>query len=77
MPMSIQMGHAQKPSAKAVGDPNIAAAVNSKAAIIDSGLEILGFARIRRGEACHVVHSAVGHPNPVLLVDAEMKWRSE
>jgi hypothetical protein len=25
------MGHAQKPSAKAVGDPNIAAAVNGKA----------------------------------------------
>ena len=27
------------------------------------------------GEACHVVHSAIGHPDPVLLVDAEMKWR--
>ena len=71
------MGHAQKPSAKAVGDPNIAAAVNGKAAIVNSGLEILGLARIRRGEARNVVHSAVGHPNPVLLVDAKVKWRPE
>ena len=71
------MGHAQQPTAEPVGDPDVALAVDGKTAVVESGLEVLGLARIGGGEARDVVDAAVGHPDPVLLVDAEVKWRPE
>ena len=66
-----------QPSAEAIGNPNVPLAVNGKTAIVDPGLEILGLARISGREARDMIDTAIGHPNPVLLVDAEVKWRSK
>jgi len=71
------MGHAEQTGAKPVRDPNVATAIDGETAIVDAGLEILGLARIGRGEAGNVIYTAIGYPNPVLLVDAEMKGCSE
>ena len=72
-----QMGHAKQPTAEPVGDPDIALAVDAKTATVESGLEVLDLARIGGGEARDVVDAAIGHPDPVLLVDAEVERRSE
>src|SRR5262247_4105970 len=62
--------------AKAVGDPYVALAVDVETAIDDSGLEILGFARIRGREARHFI-AAIRNPDPILLINGEVKWREE
>src|SRR5450631_1505780 len=71
------MGHAQQTSAESVGDPHVPLTVDAQAAIVDSGLEVLGLARIGGRKARDVVNSAIGHPDPFLLVDAEVKWRDK
>src|SRR5271157_4494664 len=71
------MSHAQQPTAEPVGDPNVAPAVDGKTAAVEPDLEVLGLARISSRKARDVVDAAVGHPNAVLLVDAEVKWCPE
>src|SRR5215470_6276935 len=63
--------------AEPVGDPDVALAVDAKTAIVNPGLEVFGLARISGGEARDVVGTAIGYPNPVLLVDGEVKWSPE
>src|SRR5215470_4518816 len=62
--------------AEAVGDPYVALAVDVETAVDDSGLEILDFARIRGREARHFI-AGVRDPDPILLVDGEVKWPEE
>src|SRR5262247_724542 len=62
--------------AEAVGDPYVALAVDVETAVDDSGLEILDFARIRGREARHFV-AGVRDPDPILLIDGEVKWPEE
>jgi hypothetical protein len=71
------MGHAEQTGAKPVRDPHVAAAIDGETAIVDAGLEVPGLAWIGRGEAGNVIYTAIGYPNPVLLVDPEMKGCSE
>src|ERR1700747_325186 len=68
------MGHAHQPAAEAFGDPDVTLVVDGKTAIIKSGLEFLGLAGIGGGKACDVIDGAIGYPDPVLLVDGEVKW---
>src|SRR5262245_22358202 len=62
--------------AEPVGDPYVALTVDVKTAVDDSGLEIFGFARIRRGEARHFI-AGVRDPDPILLVDGKVEWPEE
>src|SRR5215475_3838215 len=62
--------------AEPVGDPYVALAVDVQTAVDDSSLEILGFARIRSREARHFI-AGVRDPDPILLIDGEMKWPEE
>src|SRR5271165_2225139 len=69
--------HAQQARAKPIGHPDVALAVDVHPAVVDSGGEVLSLARIRGGKSRNVGEAAVGNPNPILLVDGEMKWRFE
>src|SRR5215472_16403152 len=62
--------------AEPVGDPYVALAVDVKAAVDDSGLEIFGFARVRSREARHFI-AGVRDPDPILLINGEVKWSEE
>src|SRR5499426_1843783 len=62
--------------AEPVGDPYVALAVDVETAVDDAGLEILGFARIRGREARHFI-AGVRDPDPILLIDGEVKWPEE
>src|SRR6516164_7417251 len=62
--------------AKPVGDPYVALAVDVETAVDYSGLEIFGFARISDREARHFI-VGIRNPDPILLVDGEVKWREE
>src|SRR5215813_6929508 len=62
--------------AEPVGDPYVALAVDVKTAVDDSGPEIFGFARIRGREARHFI-ARVRDPDPILLINGEVKWREE
>src|SRR5271163_2648340 len=68
------MRHAKQAAAKSIGNPYVALAVDAESAAVESsGLEVLGLAGIRRGKTCEVVGAAIGNPNAVLRIDAEMK----
>src|SRR5208283_3983376 len=71
------MGHAQEPAAEAFSHPDVAPAVDAKTATVEPDLEVLGLARISGGKPCDVVDAAISHPNPVLLINAEVKRRKE
>src|SRR5262245_1032118 len=62
--------------AEPVGDPYVALAVDVQTAVDDSGLEIFGFAGIRGREARHFV-AGVRDPDPILLINGEVKWPEE
>src|SRR5262245_24395105 len=62
--------------AEPVGDPYVALAVDVQTAVDDAGLEIFGFARIRGREARHFI-AGVRDPDPILLINGEMKWSEE
>src|SRR5215831_1406283 len=62
--------------AEPVGDPYVALAVDVETAVDDSGLEILGFTRIRDREARHFI-AGVRNPDPILLIDGKVKWPEE
>src|SRR5215472_9571724 len=62
--------------AEPIGDPYIALAVDVETAVDDSGPEIFGFARIRGREARHFI-AGVRDPDPILLINGEVKWREE
>src|SRR5215813_8908274 len=62
--------------AEPVGDPYVALAVDIEAAVDDCGLEILGFAWIRGREARHFI-AGVRDPDPILLINGEVKWPVE
>src|SRR5262247_2353385 len=62
--------------AEPVGNPNVALAVDVETAVDDSGLEIVGFARIRGRKARHFI-AGVRDPDPILLIDGEVKWPEE
>src|SRR5215469_11317214 len=62
--------------AEPVGDPYVALAVDVKTAVDDSGPEIFGFARIRGRKTRHFV-AGVRDPDPILLINGEVKWREE
>src|SRR5262245_42286542 len=62
--------------AEPVGDPYVTLAVDVQTAVDDSGLEIFGFAWIRDREARHFI-AGVRDPDPILLVDGEVKWPEE
>src|SRR5215813_12530700 len=62
--------------AEAVGDPYVALAVDVETAVDDSRLEIFGFARIRGREARDFI-AGVRNPDPILLINGEVKWPEE
>src|SRR5215813_4400112 len=62
--------------AEPVGDPYVAPAVDVKTAVDDTGLEIFGLARIRGREARHFI-AGVRDPDPILLINGEVKWPEE
>src|SRR5215470_17518767 len=62
--------------AEPVGDPYVALAVDVETAVHDSCLEIFGFARIRGREARHFI-AGVRDPDPILLINGEVKWPEE
>src|SRR5262245_64008271 len=62
--------------AEPVGNPNVALAVDVQTAVDDSGLEIVGFARIRGREARHFI-AGVRDPDPIPLINGEVKWPEE
>src|SRR5215831_903334 len=62
--------------AEPIGDPDIALTVDVQTAVDDSGLEVFDFARIRRKEARHFI-ARVRDPDPILLIDGEVKWPEE
>src|SRR5499426_3555502 len=62
--------------AEPVGDPYVALTVDVQTAVDDSGLEIFDFARIRGRETRHLV-AGVRDPNPILLINGEVKWPEE
>src|SRR5499425_3474338 len=59
-----------------VGDPDVALAVDVKTAVDECGLEIFGLARIRGREARHFI-AGVRDPDPILLINGEVKWPEE
>src|SRR5215472_6505439 len=59
-----------------VGDPYVALAVDVKTAVDDCGLEIFGLGRISGREARHLI-AGVRHPDPILLINGEVKWPEE
>src|SRR5499425_2431653 len=59
-----------------VGDPDVALAVDVKTAVDECGLEIFGLARIRGREARHFI-TGVRDPDPILLINGEVKWPEE
>src|SRR5262249_25927732 len=71
-----QVGHAQQLIAEPIGDPYIALAVDVETAVDDSGLEILDLRWIRGREARHFI-TGVRDPDPILLIDGEVKWPEE
>src|SRR5262249_53917829 len=71
-----QVGPAQSPIAEPVSDPNGPLAVYVKTGVDDSGPEIFGFARIRGKETRHFI-AGVRDPDPILLIDGEVKWPEE
>src|SRR5271157_4857940 len=71
------MPHAEQPVAEPVGDQGVAFAVDGEAAAAVANLEIFDLGWIGGGKAGNVVDTAVGHPNPILLVDGEMERRQE
>src|SRR5262245_22593749 len=62
--------------AESVSDPDVALAVDVKTAVDDSGLEILDLRWIRGREARHLI-ARVRDPDPILLINGEVKWREE
>src|SRR5215471_14735758 len=62
--------------AEPVGDPYVALAVDVETAVDDCGLEVFGLARIRGREARHFI-AGVRDPDPILLIDGEVKWPEE
>src|SRR5215831_21343815 len=62
--------------AEPIGDPDVALAVDVKTAVDDPSLEIFGFARIRGREARHFI-AGVRDPDPILLINGEVKWPEE
>src|SRR5262245_24153589 len=62
--------------AEPVGDPYVALAVDVKTAVDDSSLEILDLRWIRGREARHFI-AGVRDPDPILLIDGEVKWPEE
>src|SRR5262250_3390448 len=62
--------------AEPVGDPYVALAVDVQTAVDDSGFEIFDFARIRGREARHLL-IGVRDPDPILLINGEVKWPEE
>src|SRR5262249_4610332 len=70
------MGHPEQAGAEAVGHPDVALTVDVQTAIEKPGLEVLGFGRIGHGEA-RDIGAAVRNPDPVLLVDGEVKRPGE
>src|SRR5262245_65012729 len=62
--------------AEPVGDPYVALAVDVETAVHDSCLEVFDFARIRGGEARHFI-AGIRDPDPILLIDGEVKWPEE
>src|SRR5262249_34572074 len=59
-----------------IGDPYVVLAVDVETAVDDSGLEIFGFARIRGRETRHFI-AGVRDPDPILLINGEVKWPEE
>src|SRR5262250_1094729 len=62
--------------AESVRDPHVALAVDVETAVDDCSLEIFGFARIRGSEARHLI-AGVRDPDPILLINGEVKWPEE
>src|SRR5215470_4358070 len=62
--------------AEPVSNPYVALTVDVHTAVADSGLEVFGLARIRGGEARHFI-AGVRNPDPILLIDGEVKWPEE
>src|SRR5215510_9784806 len=62
--------------AEPVRDPYVALAIDVQAAVDDCGLEILGLARVRGREARHLI-TGVRDPDPILLINGEVKWPEE
>src|SRR5215510_9169955 len=62
--------------AESIRDPDIALAVDVETAVDDSGLEVVDFARIRGREARHFI-AGVRDPDPILLINGEVKWPEE
>src|SRR5262245_42652636 len=62
--------------AEPVGDPYVALAVDVKTAVDDSSLEILDLRWIRGGEARYFI-AGVRNPDPILLINGEVKWPQE
>src|SRR5262249_31640676 len=62
--------------AEPVGDPHVALAIDVETAVDDCGLEIFGLARILSRKARHFI-AGVRDPDPILLVDGEVKWPEE
>ena len=71
------MGHAQQARPEAIGDPNVAATVDCKSAVVYPRFEVLDFARIGSRKTRHVIHAAVGDPDSIVPVDPKVKRRSE
>src|SRR5215468_2311578 len=62
--------------AEPVGDPYVALAVDVQTAVHNSGLEIFDFARIRGRETRYFI-AGVRDPDPILLINGEVKWPEE
>src|SRR5215467_15685275 len=62
--------------AEAVGDPYVALAIDVETAVDDSRLEIFGFARVRGRETRDFI-AGVRDPDPILLINGEVKWSKE
>src|SRR5271167_4851788 len=71
------MCHAQQAVAEPIGNPDVPLTIDAKTAAVESNLEIIDLRRIGGRETRDVVDAAIRYPDPVLLVDAEVKWRFE
>jgi hypothetical protein len=71
------MCEAPWPVAEAVGDPDVALAVDGKSTGARTDTEFLRLARIGRWKPRNVPGESVGHPYSVLLVDTEVEWPQE
>src|SRR5262249_39636999 len=60
-----------------IRDPHVAAAIDREPAAAEAALELLRLRRVGRGEPRDVVASGVRDPDPILLIDAEMKRSAE